>query len=99
MLRYSESIIIGIAEKDLTGELLSWQKVSGSRSKVSESYVLAISESSFVLDLLVRKDFRSCQCIGKILGGVGRVGESMQFSVKTSIILLPPGARILSLSH
>ena len=81
-------VIIGIAENNLTGELLPWQKVSGRRSKVSKSYALTISEPSFVLDLLVRQDFHSCQCTGKILGGVGRVGESMQFSVKTSIILL-----------
>ena len=72
----------------MTRELLSWKKVGGRRSEVSESYAFAVSEPSFVLDLLARKDFHSCQITGKILGGVSRVGESLQLSVKISIILL-----------
>lgn len=90
----SVRITVGVAEKDLNGELLSCEKVGGCRTEIGEGYVsgtnwhLAVSEQSFVLNLLVRKVCHSYQVAGKILGGVGRVGESVQLSVKMSIILL-----------
>ena len=65
--RFSSSIRVGVAVDNLTRELLPWEEVGGRGTEVGEGYAsvaewhLAVSEQSFVLDLLVREDLHSYQ--------------------------------------
>ena len=91
---FSSSIRVCVTVDNLAGEFLPRKEIIGCGAKVGDrdahvaEWHLAVSEQSFVLNLIGQESVHFYQITSEVLGRVSWDNESVQLSIKMPIVLL-----------
>ena len=102
---FISSVRVCVTVDNLAGEFLPRKEIIGCGAKVGDRYAsvaewhLAVSEQSFVLDLIGQENVHSHQITSEVLSRVSWDNKSVQLSIKSADNLAPSKARGLLLSH